>query len=363
MSNFYAAIFGAGIAGTAIAHELQKHGKEILLIDPHVSENAPGAPAALVNPATGRRARMSWEAEACMAALRETVGIVQKSHSGEPLISDSGVMRPAINEKLAENFRASLENHDWPDGWVRWMDEKEVREMNPEIAPNHGALYLECGFTVYVDRYLNAFRKHLRKAGVDCRYEAATYESDAGGGAFQIRFEGGETVAADHVITAAGEQTPFFDDWNHLPLHRVKGQLVRYEADHDLNWEHAISAMGYTLRLGKRELIVGSTYEHKFEDLSVTEKAANQIHGKLGKMLPGIQDRVSVKDQLAGARVTTPNKLPVIGRHKDRSGLCIYTAMGSKGLLFSVYVARFLADHLVAGTPIPAELDTRRFDG
>lgn len=363
MSDYYAAIFGAGIAGTAIAHELRKLGKAILLIDPHVSENAPGAPAALVNPATGRRARMSWEAKACLAALKETVQAVQESYQGEPLISDTGVIRPAINEKLAENFRESLENHDWPAGWIRWMDEMEVLELNPNIAPNYGALFLDCGFTVYVDRYLNAFRKQLRLSGAACRYEAASYEPISGSDSFRIRFEDGETATADHVIVAAGEQTPLFDDWRYLPLHRVKGQIVRYEADHDLNWEHAISAMGYSLRLGKSGLIVGSTYEHKFEDLSVTEKAAGQIHGKLAKMLPGMAEKVTIKDQMAGVRVTTPNKLPVIGRHRDKPNLCIYTAMGSKGLLFSSHVARFLAEHLVNGIPIPEELDTRRFDG
>jgi glycine/D-amino acid oxidase-like deaminating enzyme len=363
VSNFYAAIFGAGIAGTAIAHELQKRGKEVLLIDPHVSEDSPGAPAALVNPATGRHARMSWEAEACMAALRETVETIQKSHNGEPLISDTGVMRPAINEKLAESFRESLEKYDWPEGWIRWMDEDEVQELNPQIAPNHGALFLDCGFTVYVDRYLNAFRKHLRLNGAACRYEAARYEFVPEGNAYRILLESGESATANHVITAAGEQTPFFNHWQYLPLHRVKGQIVRYEADHDLNWDYAVSAMGYTLRRGKSDLIVGSTYEHKFEDLSVTEKAAEQIHGKLAKMLPEISGRVKVKDQLAGVRVTTPNKLPVIGRHREQPNLCIYTAMGSKGLLFSSYTARFLADHLVDRIPIPEELDTRRFDG
>ena len=363
MSNYFAAIFGAGIAGTAIAHELQKLGKKILLIDPHVSENAPGAPAALVNPATGRHARMSWEAEACMNALRETVEAVQKNDGGEPLISDTGVIRPAINEKLAGNFRESLEKYDWPEGWIRWMDQTEVAQLNPQVAPNHGALFLDCGFTVYVDRYLNAFRKHLRLNGAACRYEAARYEPVPDGIAYRISLESGESVTADNVIAAAGEQTPFFNHWQYLPLHRVKGQIVRYEADRDLNWDHAVSAMGYTLRRGKRELIVGSTYEHKFEDLSVTEKAAEQIHSKLQKMLSGVAENVKVIDQIAGVRVTTPNKLPVIGRHPEHPNICIYTAMGSKGLLFSAYVARFLAEHLVSGAPIPEELDTKRFDG
>lgn len=361
MSDYYAAVFGAGISGTAIANELAKREKKVLLIDPYVSENSPGAPAGLVNPATGRRARLSWKSQHCMSSLRNLMDELIRFSGRDDLVSDSGVIRPAINEKLAENFKESLDKYDWPDGWITWMDKEEISEFNPEIAPNFGGLFLNSGFTVFVDRYLNTFRKYLREKGVDCRYESAEYQFERDENVFNIRFENGEILNTEHVIVAAGHQTPFFKDWKFLPLHRVKGQVVLFETDSDLNWEHATSAMGYSLRRGKGELMVGSTYEHKFESLDTTEEAYNQIKGKLKKMLPKLTEKVTKKDQLAGVRVTTPNKLPVIGRHPDMNNLCIYTAMGSKGLLFSQYVGSLLADHLITGEPIPEELDTKRF--
>lgn len=119
--------------------------------------------------------------------------------------------------------------------------------------------------------------------------------------------------------------------------------------------------MGYSLRRGRRGLIVGSTYEHNFENLNTTQEAWEQIHNKLAAMLPAITQKAVKKYQMAGARVTTPNKLPVIGRHYQIKNLCIYTAMGSKGLLFSEYVASLLANHPVEQKDIPAELDTKRF--
>lgn len=361
MSDYYAAVFGAGISGTAITNELVKREKKVLLIDPHVSENAPGAPAGLVNPATGRRAKLSWKSKACMSALRNLIDELIRFSGRDDLISDSGVIRPAINEKLAENFKESLEKYDWPDGWITWMKKDEIFELNPEIAPNYGGLFVNTGFTVFVDRYLNTYRKYLRKKGVDCHYESADYQFKGDENNFNIMFKNEDVFKADHVIIAAGQQTLFFEDWNFLPLHRIKGQVVLFEADSDLNWEHATSAMGYSQRRGKRELMVGSTYKHKFENLETTEEAYQQIKEKLKKMLPDIADRVTKKDQLAGVRVTTPNKLPVIGRHPEINNLCIYTAMGSKGLLFSQYVGSLLADHLVNDEPIPEELDTSRF--
>lgn len=359
MREYYAAIFGAGIAGTAIAAALIEKGKNVLLIDPYVSEEAPGAPAALVNPAAGKRAKMSWEAPECMRALLQRFQKIEISSGRNDLMARTGVIRPALTEELAENFRDSLSKYDWPDDWIKWIDKNEVEDLNPDLAPSYGGLFLDCGFTVYVDKYLNEYRKYLRKSGADCRYEHAEYQADAEG-SFQIKFKNGDKAAAGHVIVAAGHQTPFFEDWKYLNLHRVKGQIVQFETEKELKWNHAVSSLGYILRLGKNELVAGSTYEHHFDDLDITDDAYNRIFKKLKDTLPEIAVNATKINQMAGVRVTAPNKLPVIGRHKKMRNLCIYSAMGSKGLLFSEYVSSLLVNHLTNGEPIPEELDTAR---
>ena len=361
MNDFYAAVFGAGLSGLSIANALTKKGKAVLLIDPYVSENAPGAPAGLVNPATGRHARLSWRSRECFDALNPHVDELNEFSEVGPLISRSGVIRPAINEKLVVNFKESLEKYDWPEEWISWIESDEVKELNPEIAPNFGALHLSCGFTVFADRYLNTYRKYLRVKGCVCKYQKAEYRSEPENNRFIIDLNGNESYTAEHVIVAAGFNAPLFSDWEYLPLHRVKGQIVRFEADHDLDWEHAVSSMGYALRRGKRDIVVGSTYEHKFDGFETTDDAYRQIAEKLANMFPNVAKRARKVDQVAGIRITTPNKLPVIGRHKEIENLCIYTAMGSKGLLFSEYCGSLLADHLTYNKAIPEELDTARF--
>jgi len=362
MSHFDCAIFGAGIAGTAIANALQERGKDVLLIDPYVSEEAPGPPAALVNPATGRRAKKSWRAGRCYTALKKQIDEIMQEMSRFDLISESGVLRPAINEKLEKNFRKAPDKYDWPDGWIEWLNEGEIKKKNPNIAPNNGGLNVRCGYTVYVDRYLNTYRKYLRREGVNCRYEEAHYIWQEETNQFNIKFDNGAAETAEYVVIAAGYQTPRFKEWTDLPLELVKGQIVRFEADRDLSWKHAVSAKGYTMRRGSRDLITGSTYEHNFDSLDTTDEAFQRISKKLELMLPGIAPHVHKKEQLAGVRVTTQNRLPVIGRHNTFKNLCIYTGMNSKGLLFSHHVAGILADHLIKKAPIPDELDVNRFN-
>lgn len=361
MSDFYAAVFGAGISGTALTNILSKRDKKVLLIDPYVSEDAPGAPGGQVNPATGLRAKMCWQAKDCYDTLKTHLEELMDKTGRDDLISDSGVVRPAITKKLAKNFKKALDKYDWPKGWIRWMDTDEIADLNPEIASNFGGLYLDCGFTVYVDRYLNTYRRFLRESGVVCKYEQPHFEYHRDEKQFHIHL-GDRKVTARHVIIAAGYRTPEFEAWTHLPLELVKGQIVRFEAEEDLDWQHAVSARGYSMRRGARDIIVGATYEHNFSGLETTQAAYEIIKGKLEMMFPNIAGRVKKKDQLAGVRVTTPNRLPVIGRHPDNEKLCIYTGMNSKGLFFSHYVAEQLVDHLVSGRPIPEELDVKRFE-
>lgn len=361
MPDFDVAVFGAGIAGTAIANELMKRGQQVLMVDPNVSENAPGPPGALVNPATGRRAKLSWQAEKCYDALKKQIDEISELTGRNDLISETGVIRPAINEKLAENFREALTKYDWPEGWIEWLEEDQIREMNPHVAENQGGIHVKCGYTVYVDNYQNAYRKYLRLKGVECRYEHATHQYDQENDLFTIIFNSGEQITAGKVIMAIGYKIKGEADWSFLPLDFVKGQIVHFEAIKPLNWDHAISARGYSIRRGERELTVGSTYEHNFEDLSISEKSYDQILKKLELMLPKLTDKVKKVAQMAGVRVTTQNRLPVIGEHPEISKLYVYTGMNSKGFLFSHYVGELLADHILDRTDIPDELNLARF--
>jgi glycine/D-amino acid oxidase-like deaminating enzyme len=359
MLDYYAAVFGAGISGLSMANQLQQRGKKVLLIDPFRADpEAPGPPAAMVNPSAGRKGNLVWESEKCLNAFRSNIDKLSKQSGRNDLFNATGVLRPAITEELAENFKLSLKEQPWPEGWVEWLEPNEIEEINPGIAKNYGGYFIKPGLTVFVDNYLNTFRKALTDEGVTFSGLKTGYEFK--GSDFVLTDEEGNTASAEHVIVCAGADTPGFDDWAELGIQRVKGQVVIFETDQELPWMHGLSALGYILRREPNELIVGSTYEHHFDDVDITDEAYNRLFGKLEKILPEISTKVKKTGQLAGVRATAPNHLPVLGRHRNNPQLCIYSAMGSKGLIYSEYMASILADHLVSGSEIPEELDTER---
>jgi len=359
MSDYYAAVFGAGISGLSMANQLHQRGKKVLLIDPFRSDpEAPGPPAAMVNPSAGKKGNLVWESEKCLNAFRSNIDKLSEQSGRDDLFNATGVLRPAITEELAENFKLAIEEQPWPEGWVEWLEPAEIEEINPGISKNYGGYFIKPGLTVFVDNYLNTFRKVLTDGGVTFSGLKTTYEFQKSD--FLLTDEEGKTSTAEHVIVCAGHDTPGFDDWAELGIQRVKGQVAVFETEKDLPWNHGLSALGYILRRKPNELIVGSTYEHHFDDVDITDEAYDRLFGKLEKILPEISQSVKKTGQLAGVRATAPNHLPVLGRHRINPQLCIYSAMGSKGLIYSEYMASILAEHLVSGSEIPDELDTER---
>ena len=359
MSDFYAAIFGAGISGLSMANQLHQREKKVLLIDPFRADpEAPGPPAAMVNPSAGRKGNLVWESEKCLNAFRANIDWLSKQSGRDDLFNATGVLRPAITEELAENFKKSLEEQPWPEGWVEWLEPDQIEEVNPGIAENYGGYFIKPGLTVFVDNYLNTFRKVLTDGGVSFSGLKTGYEFK--GSDFVLTNEEGKKVTAEHVIVCAGADTPSFDEWSELGIQRVKGQVAIFEIDRELPWKHGLSALGYILRRKPNELIVGSTYEHHFDDVDITDEAYERLFGKLERILPDISQKVKKTGQLAGVRATAPNHLPVLGRHRNNPQLTIFSALGSKGLIYSEYMASILAENLTDGADIPDELGTER---
>jgi len=395
MPHFFASIYGAGLAGLALANRLSSRGLPVLVMDPRVTaDEIPGPPAALVNPAMGRHAAPGWEPEACYRALRQTIDDIRTATGRTDLIAETGVLRPATTPDLAASFPEAITRFDWPEGWISWLSAEEAAERVPVVAKNFGALWLPSGYTVFVDNYLNAYRAMLRARGVVFTRDVARYERT--GTTFELRFDGSsdheyrfpdevtsaeqeyhnrdevtsaedgyrfpdEGVSAEHVIVAAGGGSAGFSDWDYLKLHRVKGQIAVYACDEDIPWDAAVSALGYALRRGAREVIIGSTYEHQFRDLDITAMGAAQLQEKLDQMLPGLASRCKPVAQMAGVRVSTPNRLPVAGPHREIPGLHIFTGLGSKGLLHAEHTSGLLAASIIENQPIPIEVSTMRY--
>lgn len=359
--SFDYCILGAGLAGVSLAHELIKENATVCLIDPYgIASGASGTPLGLVNPATGRYATMSWEAEKCYSKIKSNLELIQ-NHNPVQFFKKSGVLRPALEDKIAARMKENYDALPWPEDWIEWMDEEELKSFHPGIHCKGGGVWLPIGLTVDIGTYLNSFMELLIEMGLKSFFNQE-YSLSREENFWKIGLANSNKVKAKNLIFATGSSTQKFSFWEKLPIYSVKGQLAVLESENPLSFNHAVSALGYITSLNNKQFVIGSTYEHTFEHEDIDDKGLDYLLTRFKKVLPELYEKSNVIHQWSGTRVSTPNRMPILGEHPEYPGCFIFTGLGSKGLLYSGYLSELMKDHLVNRTPIPKELSISRLD-
>lgn len=359
--NSDAAILGAGIAGISIARSLSEKGLNVLLLDKSdAGSGASGAPLALLNPATGRRAKKAWEAEKCLYKSVDVLKNLQMKTT-DPVFAQNSVVRPAIEKNLAKDFRESPQKYEWPDSWIEWLDKDIIKELIPGVACHEGGLRISPAATVHLPNYIKASILDLTEKGI--RYIGNTNPNI-------VRAESGWDIqigeynfSASYLIHTAGKGIMDFVEWDFLNLECVKGQTLSVFFQDEIPFRCSISAMGYIAHLPAypRMLVIGSTYEHSFDHVNPDPEGKEYLLKKMRTILPGLSIDITGFEQWSGARMSTSNYLPVIGEHPQIKNLFVFTGLGSKGLMYGQHCADLLADHIIYRTPLPADLSPLRF--
>lgn len=355
-------IIGAGIAGLSLADTLRDRGRSVAVVEKRgIASGASGTQGGLVNPATGYRGTKAWKAEACYQAVLKNLEKIQR-HSESRFFRQNGVLRPALTDKMARVMRKQFDKTPWQEGWCRWLSPEEIKERHPGINCVGGGLWVPVGMTVDVAEYLHTLAHYLTSRDVPILTGATPAIQHASHWNIQA---GSAGVTAEHLVFATGYETASHSYWKNLPLHPVKGQVACFEADEELlSFPHSVSSLGYIARSGKpNRFVQGSTYEHHFGHTAPDEYGAEYLRNRLRRTLPQLAEKARLISQWSGVRASTPNKKPVLGRHKDIPNLHVFTGLGSKGLLYGKYLAEHYADHLLEGVPVYKSVSVERFYG
>ncbi|WP_138429936.1 NAD(P)/FAD-dependent oxidoreductase [Fodinibius saliphilus] len=354
-------ILGAGLAGLSIADSLADHDFSTIVIDKSdIAAGASGTPGGLVNPATGRRAKKVWKVEQGYEAIASNLEKVQQT-TEETFYTNNGVLRPALMEKMARKMKEEYQQTSWPKGWCQWKREGEIKEMHPGINCVDGGLWIPVGLTVDVGKYLQAYASYL-KGKNDTIFlldeEPIKIEHN---NRWHIELTS-TTVRTQNLIFATGQSiaTSFYWDW--LPFNLIKGQVAEFKIETGtLNFDHSISSLGYMARLTDNvSFIQGSTYEHDFTHINTDQQGEEYLRKRMRRTLPNLEKHVRTVSQWAGVRTSTPNYKPILGRHPVHDSLHLFGGLGSKGLLFSKYLADHYVEYLIGNTELFPEIDIAR---
>lgn len=308
----HVAIIGAGFAGLALAfHLLQKKVKVTLFDAQEIAQGGASSIASgLMHPYPGEQARRSLHAEEALLATRQLLECA-RAFQGDPIADFSGIIRYALNASQKEHLIKRTRTY---------ADIEQIEE---------NAFLIHSGVTIYPKRYLEG----LWRA---CQSEGALFFQTAVASLSELK-------GYDQIVLSCGAALFHFSEAQSLPLKQVKGQILRCQMPSGL-LKKSIVGKGY-VALGENSDIcyVGATFEREFKDaLPHQEETKADLFPKIALFFKEV-DQLNVLSCKAAIRVTREGSyLPLIQKIEDKTW--VFTALGSRGLLYHALFAKQLSE-------------------
>jgi glycine oxidase len=263
-----------------------------------------------------------------------------------------GILQVALNGKGVKGLKKTA-----PPA-ARWLDAKELRELEPALGHAVGAMFNPDDGAVDNTVLLSALLKvasantHIAMlkdavTGVEPRESSAT-----------VRTTSGATHSARHVVLAAGAWVGRISGARlGGSVTPARGQLVSYSAS--LLGHVAYGPRGYVVPRGG-STIGGSTMENVGFDATTTSEGVAKVRAAAEEICPSLSRSIATRTW-AGLRPVTPDMLPIIGPDPKEPSLIYACGHSRNGVLMAPLTGDLIAD-LVTGTPLSFDLEQFRPD-
>lgn len=385
-------VVGAGLAGAAVAHSMASRGWQVLVLDAatHPAAGASGLPAGLVGP------HMSPDdsvlSQLSRVGLRITLQHAQRLLAQGQDWSPTGILEHRVGDKPYPPWGS---RRDASHGQY-WTTEATPDQLKAAHLPAQTLAWWHAqGAWIKPAALVRALLRHPHITFQGDTHVQRLARHDGTWSLHGLAGTATTTIDADLVVLAAAHDSQrllehLSPSW-HLPVQPVRGQASwACTADHTPRAQlppfpvngHGSFIAGVPSEQG-RFWIAGASFERDesmlYSDTQDIQRRHRLNADKLQVLLPHAGQALrpvmetSSCQAFVGIRCASPDRLPVVG-HLGPSGtpgsaldgLCVSTAMGSRGLTFAVLCAELLAAQL-HGEPLPLEqrlaraMDVRRF--
>ncbi|UII28585.1 FAD-binding oxidoreductase [Fulvivirga maritima] len=339
-------IIGQGLAGSALAYHLLELNKKILVIDENRENTSSKVAGGLYNPVTGRKMVKTWKADSLFPFMQEFYKNIEKLLETE-FLHETPIYRPFI----------SMEEQN------EWMGKSATPEYSRFIKKVHqGNLYdfskdkfggVELNYSGYlsVSKYLEAYQAYLKEKDsfIEGRfvYDDLKVETD------EVSYK---DIRSKKIIfcDGLGSQEGSYFSW--LPFRPVKGEVIQIDADIELS--HILNRGVFVVKKGDHFYEVGSNYDNQNLNWEPTQKAREEI---LGKMADISDFSYEVTHQKAGIRPATADRRPIIGMHPEHETIGIFNGLGTKGVSLAPFFAHQFVQYLEADKELMPEVNISRY--
>jgi glycine oxidase len=361
VSSFDVAIIGGGIIGGSIAFQLAAEKLKVVILDRQKpGQEASRAAAGMLSPGPDSPEALPL-VPLGMESLRlypEFVSEVEEASGLCTAFVREGTIQiffgpdgESERERMAAEYRhLQLQFETIP------LD--DARKLEKSLSPSAHAAALIPDEAIVDPRLLtDAVMQAARGRGVEIRHDCPVTAVVRSGDRCNGVVAGGERIAANFVVVAAGAYSGRID-WlaQYAPTRPVRGQMLALRSPHFRLRRVLRSEDGYLVPRGDGRIVAGSTLEDAGFDPHVTPKGIRKIIDAALKLVPELAS-AQILETWAGLRPGTPDNLPILGPI-DIDGLLIATGHYRNGILLAPVTAKLLRQWILTGQ---AFMDTAAF--
>ena len=404
-------VIGAGIIGTAIAHDLQKRGQQVMLVDRAapgrgasfgnmasiaVTEFMPASrpsvwrqiPGWMLDPEGPVRVRPSYmpklvpwflrfiaasrpsklrELEAqgaalCARSLDDTLALLRETGL-ENQISDEGCLSLYTDEaefKADREHIEILERFGFPHEVI---GRQAIRALEPELSDKIGLAVLFPQNRTMKDPYKLVLALAERFTAMGGRIETGEVTGVVRGeGVREVVLKDGRRFTADKVVICAGAFSAKLAKMlgEPIPLETERGYHTQIMAPgitmkHSIIWParaFMVSPTAGGIRVGGTVEMAGLEAAPDYRRSKVTVKRAKEA-------LPNLQCEDFT--EWMGHRPALPDTVPILSASAKTKGVFYATGHGHLGLTYAATTARLMGDLITGATP-PVDLHPYRIN-
>lgn len=346
-------LIGQGIAGTLLAHELEKREQTFVVID-NGQHNASLTGAGMVNPVVLKRFSPVWQGRKQIYRARETF-----TQLGELL----GIELEHRFDIL-RIFNNKQEKTTWLDKATLpplegLLDSTFYPSPSKNITAPLGVGKIHLGGRMNLRALLTRYRQRLKDKQqlLDQPFDYKQLRIDEDG----VHYG---NIQSRYIVFCEGygiKQNPYF---NHLPLNGNKGEVLTVRIP-DLQLSATVKSSVFIMPLPERGhdvYFIGATYNWTDKDSTPSEAGKAKLLEKLHKILPAaLHNHIDILDHHANMRPTVADRRPLLGRHPEYKSLFIFNGLGTRGVMLGATMAPMLSAFILDDVPLPAEVDIHRF--
>jgi glycine/D-amino acid oxidase-like deaminating enzyme len=339
---------GGGLAGSCLALELLERGKDILLIDNQLKNSSSRVAAGLLNPIVPKGVRKTWQCDIIFPALFNYY-----RHWEEVLQNHFIDNYPFLN--IHANIGEALEwekrmNDPEMSAWLSRSEEHNQQQPMAESATwvNH------CG-RLDVSAFLQSVQRHLINKNQYVIEEFIHSKCEKTAGGWQYGNEVFESVVCCEGIGLL--ENPWFEG---LFMDPTGGDILKVHIPNIGDKPMIIKQKQWIVPTQERDIyLIGSNFHKNNRSTEPEEKDAIYLMERATQIT---KQPVTLLEHRRGIRPTVQQRRPYLGEHRTEKRLFIFNGLGAKGSSLCSWLAPMMADHIVFGRPLHAEVDIQRFE-